>query len=100
MAAAMRGKIVPSGRRGVKVLCRRRRVDALPERALQSAAKATARGRRRPRLRQEALGLPVSHDVLAFGEALLRLQPEGDGRIEDAVRFLAHPGGAELNTCF
>jgi len=41
-----------------------------------------------------------SHDVLAFGEALLRLQPEGDGRIEDAVRFLAHPGGAELNTCF
>jgi 2-dehydro-3-deoxygluconokinase len=41
-----------------------------------------------------------SHDVLAFGEALLRLQPEGDGRIEEAVRFLAHPGGAELNTCF
>jgi 2-dehydro-3-deoxygluconokinase len=40
------------------------------------------------------------HDVLAFGEALLRLQPEGDGRIEDAARFLAHPGGAELNTCF
>lgn len=44
--------------------------------------------------------MPVSHDVLAFGEALLRLQPEGDGRIEDAVRFMAHPGGAELNTCF
>jgi 2-dehydro-3-deoxygluconokinase len=42
----------------------------------------------------------LSHDVLAFGEALLRLQPEGDGRIEDAARFLAHPGGAELNTCF
>jgi 2-dehydro-3-deoxygluconokinase len=41
-----------------------------------------------------------SHDVLAFGEALLRLQPEGDCRIEDAPRFLAHPGGAELNTCF
>ena len=42
-----------------------------------------------------------SHDVLAFGEALLRLQPEGEGsRIEDAARFAAHPGGAELNTCF
>lgn len=41
-----------------------------------------------------------SHDVLAFGEALLRLQPEGEGRIEDAPRFAAHPGGAELNTCF
>ena len=40
-----------------------------------------------------------SHDVLAFGEALLRLQPEGDCRIEDAARFVAHPGGAELNTC-
>jgi 2-dehydro-3-deoxygluconokinase len=40
-----------------------------------------------------------SHDVLAFGEALLRLQPEGEGRIEDASRFVAHPGGAELNTC-
>jgi 2-dehydro-3-deoxygluconokinase len=40
-----------------------------------------------------------SHDVLAFGEALLRLQPEGDSRIEDAARFAAHPGGAELNTC-
>jgi 2-dehydro-3-deoxygluconokinase len=40
-----------------------------------------------------------TYDVLAFGEALLRLQPEGEGRIEDAARFLAHPGGAELNTC-
>jgi len=40
-----------------------------------------------------------AYDVLAFGEALLRLQPEGDARIEDAPRFLAHPGGAELNTC-
>ena len=28
----------------------------------------------------------MSHDVLAFGEALLRLQPEGDGRIEDAAQ--------------
>jgi 2-dehydro-3-deoxygluconokinase len=42
---------------------------------------------------------PVAYDVLAFGEALLRLQPEGDARIEDAPRFVAHPGGAELNTC-
>lgn len=41
----------------------------------------------------------MGHDVLAFGEALIRLQPEGDTRIEDAARFLAHPGGAELNTC-
>jgi 2-dehydro-3-deoxygluconokinase len=42
----------------------------------------------------------VAHDVVAFGEALLRLQAEEDGRIEDAVRFFAFPGGAELNTCF
>ncbi len=41
----------------------------------------------------------MGHDVLAFGEALLRLQPDGDDRIEDAARFAAHPGGAELNTC-
>lgn len=41
----------------------------------------------------------MSHDVLAFGEALLRLQPETDGRIEEAHRFFAYPGGAELNTC-
>lgn len=41
----------------------------------------------------------MSHDVLAFGEALLRLQPEGDERLEQAQRFLAHTGGAELNTC-
>ncbi|HET7747717.1 MAG TPA: PfkB family carbohydrate kinase, partial [Vicinamibacteria bacterium] len=38
-------------------------------------------------------------DVVAFGEALLRLQPVGDGRIEDASLFHAWPGGAELNTC-
>lgn len=42
----------------------------------------------------------MSHDVLAFGEALLRLQPEADGRIEEAHSFTAYPGGAELNTCF
>jgi 2-dehydro-3-deoxygluconokinase len=40
----------------------------------------------------------VSHDVLAFGEALLRLQPTGDERIEDAALFHAYVGGAELNT--
>jgi 2-dehydro-3-deoxygluconokinase len=42
----------------------------------------------------------LGHDVLAFGEGLLRVQAEDDGRIEDAVRFSAFPGGAELNTCF
>jgi 2-dehydro-3-deoxygluconokinase len=41
----------------------------------------------------------MSHDVLAFGEALLRLQPVGDGRIEEADAFHAYVGGAELNTC-
>ena len=30
---------------------------------------------------------------------MVRLQPEGDFRIEDAARFAAYPGGAELNTC-
>jgi 2-dehydro-3-deoxygluconokinase len=39
-------------------------------------------------------------DVLAFGEAMLRLQPEGDRRIEEAPSFTAYPGGAELNTCY
>jgi 2-dehydro-3-deoxygluconokinase len=42
----------------------------------------------------------VKRDVLAFGEALLRLQPEGDHRIEEAPSFSAYPGGAELNTCY
>jgi 2-dehydro-3-deoxygluconokinase len=41
----------------------------------------------------------VRHDVLAFGEALLRLQPAGDERIEAAELFHAYVGGAELNTC-
>lgn len=41
----------------------------------------------------------MAHDVLAFGEALLRLQPQGDSRLEDAALFHAYPGGAELNTC-
>ena len=38
-------------------------------------------------------------DVLAFGEALLRLQPEGDVRLEEAQRLALHVGGAELNSC-
>jgi 2-dehydro-3-deoxygluconokinase len=38
-------------------------------------------------------------DVLAFGEALLRLQPEGDVRLEEAQRLAVHVGGAELNSC-
>lgn len=42
----------------------------------------------------------MSHDLLAFGEALLRLQPEGGARLEEAERFVAYAGGAELNTCF
>jgi 2-dehydro-3-deoxygluconokinase len=40
------------------------------------------------------------YDVLAFGEAMLRLQPEGDRRIEESPSFAAYPGGAELNTCY
>ncbi len=40
----------------------------------------------------------MTHDVLAFGEALLRLQPTGGERIEDAALFHAYVGGAELNT--
>ena len=42
----------------------------------------------------------MAGDVLAFGEALLRLQPEDDGRLEDSGLLAAYPGGAELNTCF
>jgi 2-dehydro-3-deoxygluconokinase len=42
----------------------------------------------------------MARDVLAFGEALVRLQAEDDGRIEEASRFFAYPGGAELNTSF
>jgi 2-dehydro-3-deoxygluconokinase len=38
-------------------------------------------------------------DVLAFGEALLRLQPLDEGRLDECVSLAAHPGGAELNTC-
>jgi len=41
----------------------------------------------------------VRHEVLAFGEALLRLQPAGDERLEQAAQFHAYVGGAELNTC-
>ncbi len=40
----------------------------------------------------------VAHDVLAFGEALIRLQPTGDFRLEEATQFHAYVGGAELNT--
>lgn len=39
----------------------------------------------------------MSHDVLAFGEALLRLQPAGGERLEAAAAFHAYVGGAELN---
>ncbi len=40
----------------------------------------------------------MAHDVLSFGEALLRLQPAGDARLDDALLFNAYVGGAELNT--
>ncbi len=42
----------------------------------------------------------MGYDVLSFGEALLRLQPDGENRIEDAARFVAYTGGAELNSCY
>jgi 2-dehydro-3-deoxygluconokinase len=42
----------------------------------------------------------VAHDVLAFGEALLRLQPADEGRLDDSGALVAYPGGAELNTCY
>ena len=42
----------------------------------------------------------MAGDVLAFGEALLRLQPVDDGRLEENGLLAAYPGGAELNTCF
>ena len=42
----------------------------------------------------------MGRDVLAFGEALLRLQPVDDGRLEENGLLAAYPGGAELNTCY
>jgi len=42
----------------------------------------------------------VAGDVLAFGEALLRLQPQGDARLDENGPLDAYPGGAELNTCY
>lgn len=39
-------------------------------------------------------------DVLAFGEALLRLQPLDDARLDENGPLSAYPGGAELNTCY
>jgi 2-dehydro-3-deoxygluconokinase len=42
----------------------------------------------------------VARDVLAFGEALLRLQPAGEARLSDAGPLEAYVGGAELNTCY
>ena len=38
--------------------------------------------------------------VLAFGEALLRLQPMDDARLDENGPLHAFPGGAELNTCY
>lgn len=41
----------------------------------------------------------MPHDVIGFGEALLRLMPEADERVAEATAFRAYVGGAELNTC-
>ena len=42
----------------------------------------------------------MARDVLAFGEALLRLQPLDDARLDENGPLAAYPGGAELNTCY
>ena len=42
----------------------------------------------------------MARDVLAFGEALLRLQPAGDTRLDENGPLDSYPGGAELNTCY
>ena len=42
----------------------------------------------------------MARDVVAFGEALLRLQPAGEGRLDEPGVLEAYPGGAELNTCY
>ena len=42
----------------------------------------------------------MAGDVLAFGEALLRLQPVDEGRLEEGGPLDVFPGGAELNTCY
>lgn len=42
----------------------------------------------------------MAGEVLAFGEALLRLQPLDDARLDENGALAAYPGGAELNTCY
>ena len=42
----------------------------------------------------------MAGEVLAFGEALLRLQPLDDARLDDNGPLAAYPGGAELNTAY
>lgn len=42
----------------------------------------------------------MAGDVLAFGEALLRLQPLDDARLDENGLLAAYTGGAELNTCY
>ncbi|MCL4817631.1 MAG: sugar kinase [Vicinamibacteria bacterium] len=41
----------------------------------------------------------MPHDVIGFGEALLRLVPTHEERVVEASTFHAYVGGAELNTC-
>ena len=38
------------------------------------------------------------YDLVAFGEAMVRLCPPGFGRVEAATMLEMLPGGAELNT--
>lgn len=42
----------------------------------------------------------MSFDLLAFGEPLLRLQPDDHERLEEASRLNAWVGGAELNVAY
>ena len=39
----------------------------------------------------------MPHDVITFGEAMVRLSPPGFGRLEQARRLDVEVGGAELN---
>lgn len=45
-----------------------------------------------------SLSLPMSPEIVTFGEAMVRLTPPGCGRLEQAATFEVEVGGAELNT--
>src|SRR5688500_8703139 len=42
--------------------------------------------------------VPMSHEVITFGEAMIRLSPPGFRRLEQARSLDVQVGGAELNT--